>query len=272
MRALVASFAATALVVACTRSAPPTVAEPARVAEVPVVDAAPLPSADAGAPAPRTPADAGAKDASPPEEHVLAWTDPAPLAELTKSCAAQAPGIVRPKGVDKDYWEASPLSCAYGLYGQSCVVDPCFNEQKDVCHDKCERTCDGCAQGCTASCTTCKKACAQGDTACARTCAASCASCRQECLFAKDRCASGQCAKRYEECRKETQAKWVSSGCQKGCRDFYACVDRCPEGFDPSSACGKACMAKNLTVCTPTFRTACLFNGLLYEDPPGDER
>jgi hypothetical protein len=150
MRASLASFTATALVVACTRSAPPTVAEPARVAEVPVVDAAP--PLDAGATVARTSVDAGANDAAPPEEHVLAWTDPKPLEELTKSCAAQVPGIVRPKGVDKDYWEASPLSCAYGLYGQSCVVDPCFNEQKDVCHDACEKTCDGCAKGCTTAC------------------------------------------------------------------------------------------------------------------------
>ncbi len=260
---------------ACTTGAKPTSSPELAPASSASAAARPSASSSAGASpsavaAPtasvaRAPADGGA-EAGPParaSEEDVAWTDPHVVEELAKDCAFTPRGVVRPKGVDRDYWgEVSPLSCEWGLYGQSCVVDPCVDEQKDVCAPKCQKACEGCAGACVSGCQSCKAACAKGDAACALACAKKCGACRQECVLAKDRCSSGACAKRALECRKETMARWVASGCDKACKAFYTCVEACPD--DTAEKCRDACRTKTLGPCTPVFRAACIFNGMLY--------
>lgn len=269
-RALVLG-AIVALAIACTTGAKPTSSPepaPAGSASAPpsasaaASAVAPAPSASAGVA--RAKPDAGAEAGAPPtsDEGDVAWTDPRIVDELAKDCAFTPRGVVRPKGVERDYWgDGTPLSCEWGLYGQSCVVDPCVDEQKDVCNPRCQKTCEGCASTCVAGCQACKAAC-KGDGACAKACATKCGSCRQECLLAKDRCSSGACAKRNLECRKEMMAKWISSGCDKACKGFYACLEGCSDA--DAEKCHGACRTKTLGPCTPVFRSACIFNGLLY--------
>lgn len=265
---MIASFTVV-VAVACTGSPP--------AGGTRALPSAPLPSALAttstSTPSPGTSAsvDAGtdAAIAEAPEPPGPAWTDPEHVAALTKDCAYAPAGLTRPKNVDRDFFEGSPLACSYGLYGQSCSVDPCYDEQKDVCGAKCEKTCDGCGQGCTTACKSCKKDCKKDDTNCLAACAISCAGCRQECVLAKDRCSSGTCAKRYKECKVELQTKWDTSGCGKGCKAYYACTDACPEGQGGGSPCAKAC-EKHVKVCSAGFRGACLFNGGLY-GPVGED-
>lgn len=258
------------IVVACGTSSAPT-APPSPSPSPSSSASPPVPSSAPSTASMSAPVDAGADatrvDAEPPSP---AWTDAVHVDGLARDCAYAPKDIARPKNVERDFWEGSPLACGYGLYGQSCAVDPCYDEQKDVCGVKCERTCDGCATGCQSACKACKTACKKGDDGCARACATSCATCRQECVLAKDRCSTGTCAKRYEQCKVELQTKWDKGGCGKACRAYYDCSNACPEGEGSfGQPCAKKCEPK-LAPCTGTFRSACLFNGGLYAPPGAD--
>lgn len=256
--------------IACTTGAKPTSA-PERATAATASGAAavstgattPPPAASTSAAVAKASPDAGAAaGASAPEEAEVGWTDLGVVDALAKDCSYAPRGVVRPKGVDRDFWgDGTALSCEWGLYGQSCVVDPCLDEQKDVCNPKCQKTCEGCAATCVSGCQTCKATC-KGDPACVHACAKKCGACRQECLLAKDRCSSGACAKRNLECKREMMAKWIKSGCDKACKAYYVCAEACPD--DDPEKCRDGCRSKTLGPCTPAFRSACIFNGLLY--------
>lgn len=216
--------------------------------------------------------DAAAGDAAPEaaspkvtehEPSDPAWTDPVHVKGLLADCAYMPQGVLRPKGVDPDHWgEGSTLSCEYGLYGQSCAVDLCYERMKEECSPKCQKTCETCGQGCVGSCQSCKKQCAPNDGACRLACAESCAACRQECLFVKDRCASGTCGKFAEKCNVALRARWISSGCQKGCASYNACMEKCPDEY-VTGPCHTKCADVHLKPCDAAFRSVCIINGNL---------
>ncbi len=98
------------------------------------------------------PADAGPSLPSA-EPAGVAWTDAENIDGLVKDCAYAPAGVTRPKGTDRDFWgDGTPLSCEYGMYGQSCSADPCFDEQKRQCSPKCQKTCESCGASCVTSC------------------------------------------------------------------------------------------------------------------------
>lgn len=200
-----------------------------------------------------------------------AWTDPVHVKGLLADCAYSPEGVLRPKEIDPDHWEdGTALSCEAGLYGQSCAVDICYARMKEECSPKCQKTCETCGQGCVGSCQSCKKKCGPNDGACRLACAESCAACRQECLFVKDRCASGTCGKFSADCNAALRARWVASGCKKGCKAFLTCSETCDDRETYDGPCRTACRKKHLKNCEAAFQEACQFNGGLLAGETDD--
>ncbi len=250
-----------------------TTKQPRATADLPdVVHEAGVTPAQTGASEHASTEDAASPDAAPApvsaEAPAIAWTDSENVEGLAKDCAFAPAGVTRPKGTDKDFWgEGTPLSCEYGMYGQSCSADPCFDEQKSQCSPKCQKTCESCGTTCVASCKSCKTACAAGDAGCIRACATSCASCRQECVFAKDRCSTGVCGKQKAQCDKDLRVRWKTSGCAKGCAAYYECSSACPDGTSgPMGTCGKVCAKKHLGPCAGALYSVCTFNGGMHDE------
>jgi hypothetical protein len=245
MRAALAT--ALALLVACSRSAEPKTGGAEIPHPGPAASAAPEPHVDASVASPATPAIASAP--TPPPE--TSWTDGAVVAELAKDCAYQPP--------DHDEMNPSELSCKSGLFGQSCVADPCFDEDQQDCKPSCEKACNGCAGQCITACKACKKPCKDDD--CKRTCAVTCGQCRQACLTAKDRCSTGTCGQAYSACSKRLQAEWKNSGCRSGCAAYYTCFEDCTRSEHDSTPCIDRCRKPLLRVCPAPLARMCVLNG-----------
>jgi hypothetical protein len=215
-------------------------------------------AADKGTPGPPVAYDAGSApaalvmvDAAPKAPvagpGMAAWTDPDVVAELTKSCRFEPP---KPD----DTYEASPLSCEAGMFGQSCAYDPCFNDNQDKCKPKCKRACDSCAAKCTDACESCKRPCKDED--CKKACATTCGACRQECVAANDRCISGTCGEEYDECRNRWRAHYKKSKCAAACPTFKECFNGCTsDHWD--GPCVQKCRAKVRSVCPDDLLSLC---------------
>jgi len=161
---------------------------------------------------------------------IVAWTDPAAIDQLARSCAFE------PSGVRESEDGPGPLSCDL-RYDQACVADPCFHEDREACRKDCTSTCTSCGKTCAGACESCKAGCS--DDRCRRTCAESCGRCRQECVGARDRCATAQCREVYRTCRVALVTKWLASGCDAVCRRLTKCNADCSAG-DCSEACQKS--------------------------------
>jgi len=181
--------------------------------------------------------------------------------ELARDCKFAAPPPSEEGG------EPSVLSCASGLYEQSCAVDPCYSKDQRECKPRCEKTCGVCDAQCSESCAQCKTSCR--DDACRRACAVTCGACRQGCLAEKDRCASGACAAAYKSCNQELVKRWNQDGCPKGCKAYLGCTEKCQispscEGGGNQKACQKCtsqCAASLKRVCPEPLDQICMFEG-----------
>ncbi|HET9933680.1 MAG TPA: hypothetical protein VFQ35_23405 [Polyangiaceae bacterium] len=233
-----------------TATMPPAVANGGVPATPPPVPA--LPSAGASAAPPPAPAQAGEPSA---------WTDPAVVAALALDCN------FKPAAPAPDEPEPSPLSCASGLYEQSCIYDPCYSTNQGECAPRCQKACDACSEQCSAGCGRCKARCT--DDACRHECATACASCKQECLATKDRCATGTCGAEYKACIEQLTKRWVASGCEKTCKAYRDCTDKCQAGpactssedEKACSTCTDRCAGQVKRGCPKEFVEMCLFNG-----------
>jgi hypothetical protein len=179
---------------------------------------------------------------------VSAWTDPDVVVELATSCRFAPPKATT-------VGEISPLSCEAGMFDQSCVYDPCFNDNQDKCKPKCKSACDACATHCTSACETCKKPCKDDD--CKMACATTCGACRQECLKEKDHCISGTCAAQYERCHTDWRARYFKSACPAACPKFRTCFDACTSTGDYDAACVDKCRAKARPACPGDLLILC---------------
>ena len=250
--------------IACSR-------EPAQPLARSANSTAPTPtvSASGGAPAalppPATLSTGGAAaptpvpSAKPPE--LAAWTDLVAVQALTLDCNFKPPAQAA------DEPEPSPLSCASGLYEQSCIYDPCYATDQSQCKPRCEKACGACSDQCSTTCGRCKARCS--DDGCRRACAATCANCKQECLATKDRCATGTCGTEYKACTELLTKRWNSSGCAKTCKTYQECTTKCQEApacqastdQKACDGCTERCAAQVKRGCPREFVDLCLFNG-----------
>jgi hypothetical protein len=190
---------------------------------------------------------AKAEDGEAPEPP-KSWSDPRVLAELVKSCAFEPdslPEADRQKwlGVQDEGNADSPLSCSASME-QSCVYDPCHDEQSSKCNPRCESKCRSCGKSCAARCETCKTPCQ--DDACRMACASKCASCRESCVRRRDRCATGTCTEEYKKCRVKLRDEWEANGCAEICKTIEDCKSACEEKNQKAKRqkdCDKACPA-----------------------------
>lgn len=171
------------------------------------------------------------------------WTDPRVLRELTKSCAFDPddlPPAQRGRWIGElDADDESPLSCNVAME-QSCVYDPCFEEEEEACKPACTKTCQGCGKGCAARCEECKGGCK--DDACRKACARGCGKCREACVRTRDRCATATCTAQYKVCRQKLRTSWRKNRCPQKCKTFQACEARCSKKKGPAeTACSEAC-------------------------------
>jgi hypothetical protein len=172
-----------------------------------------------------------AVDAPPPDAGpITAWTDPAAIDALARSCAYDP--TVRGRG---------PLACASPIE-QACVADPCEHEEIGACHGACVSTCAACGGSCVSQCEACKAPCK--DDACRRACATSCGQCRQACVTALDRCTTGHCAEEYKACRTRLVSSWIANKCDAVCKPFDACLNACARRDKEGEDCTLTCYEK----------------------------
>ena len=198
---------------------------------------------------------AGSASSAAPSGPILAWTDPAAIEGLTKSCS-----FAPPPAPDSDSPDA--LSCALPME-QSCVYDPCFNKTQD-CQGKCVDTCTSCGTACASSCDGCKSKCT--DDACRRACATTCGSCRQDCLGARDKCSTAGCAAvGGDACYAAEKKAWKANGCTGICAKYNACAEKCTHNADDST--WDACRTK----CGTSLGKKCDFSYCPLYNPPEDK-
>jgi hypothetical protein len=247
------------------RSEPaPSAADDARSAAI-SAPGGPRPSDGPGANAPSaaSPADTRSAAASPAalsDDGARAWTDASVLAELARDCgwtphedaAEQSEASSR----------TSPLSCKF-LLEQSCVPDPCLDEQEEKCKPACTKTCGACGDKCVKGCTKCKAGCT--DDACKLACAKQCGECRQACVAEADRCATGTCNAAREKCTKDRQALYVAhrAACNKACPIAGSCPGDCSAKSETQrDACWKQCERSFVASgCPRTFYGYCVMAG-----------
>jgi hypothetical protein len=176
-----------------------------------------------------------------------AWTDAVITDRLTKDCAWEPP-------VTSSADEPSPLACSLELE-QSCLPDPCFDDDQQTCKPACKKACGDCAATCTKDCQSCKHLCA--DEGCRHACAATCGSCRQACLSVKDRCASGTCGQAYSACRKKLTEDWKRSTCKVVCPRVSQCAIACRTD-DNVEKCTAGCRKRLMAGCPERFLGMCL--------------
>jgi hypothetical protein len=186
-------------------------------------------------------------------DEAKSWTEPDVVLALARDCrwmppaedaSGDAPG------------RASPLSCTLE-FEQSCVPDPCFDEDQRTCKPACLRGCNDCADACGSRCETCKRDCR--DEACRRSCASTCGWCHATCLKDKDRCTSGTCGDAYATCRKRLLAEWKRSACPAVCPRVRACLDKCYKGPEPAT-CTERCQAQ-MGACPERYYSVCVMGG-----------
>lgn len=192
-------------------------------------------------------ADVAAADAGDPED-AKAWTDPAVAERLAADCRWRPT-----RGADKPYRE-SPLACGLD-FEQSCVADPCFDDDQERCKPACVKTCQACGDGCASTCESCKAGCA--DDACRRACAARCGECHAACLREEDRCKTGTCGQAFAACHARLGAEWRRGGCTAECERVYDCAAAC-EDKNPLGPCATACATKHMRRCPKRFATWCV--------------
>ena len=205
----------------------------------------------------------GAPEPSDPPwaPNAKAWTDPLVVAALARDCAWEPPEA---RGDTDDPLRRNALSCVF-LVEQSCVPNPCIQDQEDTCKPACAKTCDACGGRCTEGCTACKRSCA--DDACRLACARTCAGCRQACVRGADRCATGTCNAARVQCDKVRRALQVQhrGACAKACPMASQCPPACsglPEG--QQQACWDGCKKRFLALgCPETFLGTCMIAGSL---------
>lgn len=253
-----AALATAAVVAACAPSAvaPRPARPPVETARVPAAD-----SPDGGA-ALADGAEGGSGDATARPasaaidfDQASAWTDEAVVRALAIRCSLTVPDD-RDKGE-----EASALSCASGLYAQSCAADPCYDDDQTTCQPECEAGCRSCSSACAASCDGCAIACK--DEPCRAACAQRAAACAQECLASKDRCSSGQCAARYKACSARLKDEWRSRGCAAHAKRFDRCQVDCENHAKDkdADACEEGCRKVLRAACGDKLASMYLFNG-----------
>jgi hypothetical protein len=177
--------------------------------------------------------DAAAIAAAPTDEAPgTAWTDPDVVRGLAASCAFDPVMAHDSKG------NIGPLACEIE-FEQSCVADPCAEEQRETCAGACTATCRACADTCVSQCDACKSGC--NDDACRRACAEKCGACRQTCVVARDRCATGDCVRRHAECRERRVKEWILNKCDAVCAPFDRCFNRCTEASPAPLDCAERC-------------------------------
>jgi hypothetical protein len=256
-RTLTGAFAAL-VIVACshTETATPARPEPAPRAPDATAPAAALPAEPVAHSADASPAAASDDDA-----HVAkAWTDASVLAELARDCAWAPPE----DAVDQSDTSsrANPLSCKF-LFEQSCVPNPCLDEQEEKCKPACTKTCGACGDKCVKGCTKCKTGCA--DDACKLACAKQCGECRQGCVAEADRCATGTCNAAREKCSKDRHASYLAhrAACDKACPVAANCPGDCSaKSAAQQDACWKQCQQSFVAAgCPRTFYGFCVMAG-----------
>lgn len=186
------------------------------------------------------------------------WSDPRVIAELAKNCAFDPDAIPyeqRKQWTGELYpGKRSPLSCALS-FDQSCVYDPCYDEETRECRPRCAKSCHDCGTACAATCETCKRACS--DDNCRIACAKSCASCREGCVRTRDRCATGTCTEQFKQCRQKLKDDWLRKGCANVCRAYLRCQKPCISKHDKAGdayeACTKPCEPKDNKGCNFQF-------------------
>lgn len=226
-------------------SKPPEAQKPAVTATTPAPDPK-MPGTPANEKVPAKPVatDGKSEGLEPPK----AWSDPRVLAELAKNCAfdpESLPASERKQwlGEHEEGDADSPLSCTASME-QSCIYDPCYDEQSSQCNPRCESTCKSCGKACASQCETCKTPCQ--DDACLMACANKCASCHESCVRKRDRCATGTCTEEYKKCRVKLRDAWTANGCTEICDKHTACKTACEaknESAKKQKDCDKACAA-----------------------------
>ncbi len=110
-----------------------------------------------------------------------------------------------------------------------------------------------CAPGPAAADWNCKGGCAQECGECSQKCAD--ASCRQSCLAARDRCATGKCAREMKAYIADMRKKF---GCKgpgtliEVCERIAGCIGGCNDNsapFDPPKPCTKRCLTQHAQGC-----------------------
>lgn len=170
----------------------------------------------------------------------MAWTDPAGVRALLR-------GETVPDDV------ADPRACNFQVPEQSCIP----NEQAVEwdCKLGCAKGCGECATACGASLATCRAPC-KGSGACETPCGQAAGACVQSCLASRDRCYTGECAKRLARYHEAWRTKF---GCKTSgtpfqiCERTHACIDKCQSKTDPSKAPSEAC----IDACTKKHAAGC---------------
>lgn len=245
------------LLVCATDCRRPSSSKPAEV-QKPVVTTptitSPTPTTPPPPAPPAAPAKEKEKDAAKGDSHEesdgtpapKSWDDPRVLAELTKNCAFDPESL---PASERKQWLGehdegdgdSPLSCTASME-QSCVYDPCHDEQSRQCNPRCESKCRSCGKTCADKCEKCKTPCQ--DDACRMACAKKCASCHETCVRKRDRCATGTCTEEYKKCRVKLRDEWTANGCTEICETHSACKTACEEKNEKAKKkkdCDKAC-------------------------------
>jgi hypothetical protein len=228
-----------ALTVACTERSPGA-ASPQRPQDAGLTPSVSAPSAQRAAP-PQV--DTGAK-ADAGVETFVAWTDPAGVRALLR-------GVAIPDD-DKD-----PRACNFQVPQQSCI--PNAEAVEWDCKLECAKTCGECGTGCQSTLAACRAPC-KGDGSCETACGQRAGACVQACLGTRDRCYTGECAKRVARYNERWRTNF---GCKSKlhpleiCKQTGACVQKCQEKVDPgkapSDACVNACKKKHADGCEQDF-------------------
>lgn len=213
------------VVAACASTEPSRPPEPAL--NVPPVASAPAPQS------PPRPLLGDLPDAK-------AWTEPGVIDRLAADCRWQPSKLDQAEVEDRN-----PMSCKL-VVAQSCVPDPCFDENESECKPACAKTCAGCASSCTSKCEACKAPCK--DDACRRACAEQCGKCREACIAEVDHCDTAACSAKYDACSKKTDAALRAPKCRPLCVGAQKCIVAC-KNADPEDPCYQACAKKFAVGC-----------------------
>lgn len=189
---------------------------------------------------------------APEEDMIDSFRDPRVLPQLARDplFLVEQPG--RPR-------EDSTLHCHFGVHQQSCAPNPCNEEAHIPCAARCGEQCSSCDQSCRPACFACAASCTTD--ACRTQCAQRCALCLDGCRALRDRCVTGECARRATACYEQYErdfARRCRSACQR-------CYDRFPfDGEEQNDDRRRRCVRSS---CGERLSMQCLYGGR-----PSDER